>query len=199
MASSHDGRGVDLATLLEANRLHLAEVDAIVETMRQQAMSTGHAFACREGCAACCRFWVECGPLEALGIAHAIRQDGLDSPGLRHRLRRAAELMERHGHEGYWGLARFCPLLSEDKLCLAYDARPAACRVHHAITSPALCERAAGMRLEDPALHEGHAEFCHDATSYLPDWPAFGPLPRMVLRAMDCGIMDPSSSRAVGR
>jgi Fe-S-cluster containining protein len=87
------------------------------------------AMRCASGCHSCCHPSLTVSPLEA----RALRALFEAQP---ERLKQALELEERNPHQG----AR-CPLLSEEGLCVAYEARPLVCRSFGAPLA----------QLEDPA------------------------------------------------
>lgn len=74
------------------------------------------AMRCASGCHACCHPSLTVSPLEA----RALRALFATHP---ERFKEALELEDRDPHQG----AR-CPLLSEEGLCVAYEARPLVCR-----------------------------------------------------------------------
>jgi len=163
-----------------------AEVDAEVEVMRQEAARSLAPFACRPGCASCCRFWCECGPLDALSVASSLIVQGLVTKGIRRKLERSAAMMRRHDHASYWQLGRYCALLDGAHECLVYHARPFACRSHHAILTSERCDKAGAESMISMRMEEAHARLCRDALKHLPEgWPAFDSLPEYTLRALD--------------
>jgi len=127
----------------ETNKLGLAGL-VLAELYRAHAELTGEReTACGPGCAACCRDRVQLTTLEARFLVDHLRLAGRDE--LRERLAGAAD---PDSPRPAWSLnalarmclaqqeppaepdlppARPCPLLA-DGLCLAYAARPLACR-----------------------------------------------------------------------
>lgn len=175
----------ELELLREAHRLHVAEVDAVCAHLAAKAEEGGTPIQCRAGCTSCCRFWVEIGPLEAIEIAHYLRAEGRDTPALRLKLEAAGKLMEAKSHAAFWALGRFCALLVDGR-CSVYPVRPVACRLHNSVTDPKTCDGAVGKRIEVPGLLDEHAAFCRATAEHpaLKGWPALGPLPGMVARAL---------------
>ena len=85
--------------------------------------------ACGEGCAHCCHFYVQVTPIEAVGIARALRKnlppDALT--GLRQRVAQSYARVRGKDAAGRMVLAEPCPLLDGGR-CSIYADRPFVCR-----------------------------------------------------------------------
>lgn len=175
----------DLATLREANRLHLAEIDAIMGALGEASAAQRAPVRCRAGCSTCCRFWVEASPLEAMEIADELRRRHLDTSGMRYWLERAGRTMARSDPDRYWRLQRPCPLLHDGR-CAVYEVRPAVCRLHQSIDPPERCADVTSRRIDVDGLMTDNAEFARAAAAHpaLAGWPALGPMPALVHRAL---------------
>lgn len=184
------GRVVTLEDLRLANRVHLAEIDEAMRLLSERSAEQGQPVRCAAGCAACCRYWVEATPLEAIDIADELRAKGRDTPLMRAKLESVGNLMQRKTHEEYWRLGRYCPLLGPDRKCSVYSVRPATCRLHQSVTDPALCDESRGDRIDVDGLMADHAAFARASTAHAPlrTWPALGPMPLLVHRALTDSI-----------
>ena len=94
--------------------------------------------SCREGCSNCCAHAVYATLPEGILAYGALARKGLWTPSLRKRL-------EAHAEQTWdlspvvWHLSNIpCPLLEKNR-CIAYDARPFACRVTFATGDPEQC------------------------------------------------------------
>jgi hypothetical protein len=84
--------------------------------------------ACKAGCAYCCHLYVQVTPLEAIGLARAIRAQGAEAlTAVKERV--AATFAKTAGKDAAYRnvLALPCPLLVDGQ-CSVYAARPFVCR-----------------------------------------------------------------------
>jgi Fe-S-cluster containining protein len=108
----------------------------------------GGALSCRKHCSACCHHPVKVSAIEGLRVRLWLEAKGLWTRALQTRVEQVAAKTE-HLPVDVWALSNIpCPLLGEDSLCLAYEARPFVCRITYSIGDPAECHphiRGAGM------------------------------------------------------
>jgi Fe-S-cluster containining protein len=112
---------------VEAGAGSAARVDALLSAVRARI---GVALACRSGCSACCHFRVAARPDEVFRILAAIpagRRERIAA-----RARANADALFRKTEQGRMVANLPCALL-EDGRCSVYEARPHACRAHHAV------------------------------------------------------------------
>ncbi|NUP11134.1 MAG: YkgJ family cysteine cluster protein [Polyangiaceae bacterium] len=85
--------------------------------------------ACETGCAYCCHLKVAVTPLEALRVVSALRKslDGAALAALAAKIRDADARTHGLTTDARVLAKEPCPLLGEDKRCIAYEARPVAC------------------------------------------------------------------------
>ena len=104
--------------------------------------------ACEAGCAFCCHLLVEVGEAEVAALAECLG-DRLE--GLRSRIEEGAR-RARGLSAAEYRLARIrCALLGDDDRCVAYAARPLACRAHNS-SCRATCERVFSGELPTDAV-----------------------------------------------
>lgn len=119
---------------------HVARGLDAVGAAALEAAGDGAAPACRRGCAFCCHTRVEATALEIFALARVVRS--LPDAAREDVARRVAAtrgrldgLSSREHH-----LRQVpCALLTSEGVCVAYDARPLACRRAHS-TDAAICE-----------------------------------------------------------
>jgi Fe-S-cluster containining protein len=104
-----------------------ARVDALLATVRDRI---GASLACGVGCSACCHFRVAARPDEVFRVVAAIPAQSLNA--VAERARANADALFRMTEHGRMVANLPCALLHEGR-CLVYDARPHACRAHHAV------------------------------------------------------------------
>lgn len=112
---------------------------------------TRERWACRQGCAACCRLQVFVHPYEADAIVETLRER-LPAPergALGRRVARTAE-RARDLDAGAWRRARLaCAFLDERDRCRIYDVRPLKCRAHVSRDVSACEEPTAPVPMDD--------------------------------------------------
>jgi len=134
-ARARDARGLASAVVVLHRRID--------EVMAASVQGHGVSVACASGCAHCCHLLVEVMPAEAFHLAEWLRRTLAPA--------RLAQVLERLRHNvaathAMGGMAARkqanvpCALLGEDNRCIAYAARPAACRRCHS-TRLETCEQ----------------------------------------------------------
>lgn len=105
------------------------------------ALSAGSVPACAKGCHYCCHAKINLNPCEVFALARHIRDLPDDTrAAILDRLVDADGRTRRLSSRGRWALRLPCPMASADGACLAYEARPLACRAHGSFDA-ALCRR----------------------------------------------------------
>jgi hypothetical protein len=94
--------------------------------------------SCKSGCAACCSYPVYVSIIEGMTLYRHLTEKGWWSPKLRKRLEAHADKTTDLAAEVWMMLDMPCPLL-ENRKCIAYDARPFACRTLYARTPAEYC------------------------------------------------------------
>lgn len=122
----------------------------VARVVARQRDAFGLRVSCRKGCAACCSLQITAQLSDALGVLAYLERyapdktDTLVAPCAADAKLLAdpdmtVDLYSRH--------VRVCPLLSDDRTCSVYPARPIMCRVHTSFDDPAKCsERGAVIR-----------------------------------------------------
>jgi putative zinc- or iron-chelating protein len=121
-----EGPPLEAAINLARDAGHWAD-DAVARVVER--VPRGRALACSEGCSFCCHLKVLVAPQEALALAAHLRaRDDLDR--VRGRVADTDARSRGMSHEERAHAKLPCPLL-EDGRCVAYEARPLACRGAH--------------------------------------------------------------------
>ncbi len=97
---------------------------------------------CRQGCAWCCHEPLQVSILDAIAVAHYLRNQGR-ADEVRTTLEQHIEDKLGHYSLHYQELKRSfdpCPFLNDDNLCSVYEARPVICRAFHS-TDVTVCEK----------------------------------------------------------
>lgn len=140
--------------------LHRRVDEAIAATVSGHRVS----LACAPGCSHCCHLRVQVQPYEAFHLAAWLRKR-LDAPRLARvvaKLRANAETTRRLGDEARKRTNLACSLLDDDGRCIAYEARPAACRRCHS-TDLAPCEAFHADPSRDDIESGMHEALSHNA------------------------------------
>jgi Fe-S-cluster containining protein len=122
------------ALLSKRNRERLRE--AVRDLARRLERATadhppGAPVACRAGCTHCCHLYVSATAPELFALAERVRSwPAVRQQAFQARLDAAHGLAAGKGLEERAALALPCPVLGEDGLCAAYDARPLTCRAY---------------------------------------------------------------------
>ncbi len=121
------------AVLREAHECSNEISEGIVE-------ARGVKLACREGCSFCCHIKVDAHAHEVLYAADSLRRNlsAAQIEGIVARSRAHAEKIGPMSLQQQMTTNNQCPLLVDGR-CIGYEARPLACRRHHA-TDVKLCE-----------------------------------------------------------
>lgn len=137
---------------------------------------------------ACCSFVTTAYLYEAIPVAARLIRDGRDTPGLRKRLRDAADAMETTQSHAY---RKPCVFLDADQRCTVYEDRPSVCGTHLVSSPSERCSEPAGKvekflaPLQQSAPPE-LAQILGDAIGLEPIGSHyFGVMPRMVLLCLE--------------
>ena len=116
----------------------------------ERAKSPGCAIACRRGCGFCCHLRTDALPWEVFRLVHFIRRHLTPEQvkAVRDRADANQNATSMMSPAERWKVSLPCPLL-QSNACLAYEARPAVCRMYHA-KDVSLCERV----FKDPKTEE---------------------------------------------
>lgn len=107
--------------------------------IRLEAKQAGVTVTCTPGCASCCYHPISISLLEAIPIYRHLLKNGKWTLELRDRLKDTGDRQLSTAYE-VWLLSLIpCPLLSEDKLCTAYESRPLVCRTMLSVGDPYYC------------------------------------------------------------
>jgi Fe-S-cluster containining protein len=90
--------------------------------------------ACENGCSYCCHYHVYASPLEVFALVENVK--ALDSAAqnlIQDRLTTNLEQITKLTLEEHIATNIRCALLGDDGKCVAYEARPLACRKHHSV------------------------------------------------------------------
>ena len=103
-----------------------------------------YAIACKDGCAHCCRLYVQVTPLEALHLARWLitHRTPEELAAVKARVAAADDATRGKGTDARTLVPRPCPLLADER-CSAYEARPFACRGANS-ADPEACESVLG-------------------------------------------------------
>jgi Fe-S-cluster containining protein len=109
------------------------------QKVRSAVHEAGIALTCRKGCSNCCHHPFLISIVEGLLVYRWLAKGGKWTPSLRKRLEETRDRTMGLTYE-VWMLGNIpCPLLSEENLCSAYEARPLNCRMTYAVTEASLC------------------------------------------------------------
>lgn len=97
------------------------------------------SITCRPGCAYCCYHPIMISVLEAIPIYGYLQKWGLWTDELKKRLKETSDLQYGTSFETWLYAMIPCPLLTAEKKCMAYDARPLICRAYLATSDPENC------------------------------------------------------------
>lgn len=115
-----------------AHSAHLAFDEAAGKMGRTTAAPDGiRQIACASGCSHCCSLYVSATPTELLLIEAFI--NGLDDPtasAIRRRIRHANRRVSGKSMKQRSDSRSPCPLLSDNRTCSVYAARPTSCRAY---------------------------------------------------------------------
>jgi len=117
-----------------------------VDTLRQDlsdrfelAVKTNANVSCRAGCSHCCYHPISISILEAIAVYRWLVKNHRWTTGLKKRVQEAADRQIGVSYE-VWLLSLIpCPLLNDEKLCSAYEARPLVCRTYFSLGDPHYC------------------------------------------------------------
>lgn len=100
---------------------------------------TINGIRCKRNCAGCCSRYIRISVAEAVIIYEHLR---LSNKWFEVKLRaqRQFETAQITDPLSWFKLNIPCPVLSPDKLCLAYNVRPALCSTHFVTSHPRLCD-----------------------------------------------------------
>jgi Fe-S-cluster containining protein len=94
---------------------------------------------CTVGCASCCYHPVSISILEGILIYRWLKDHNKWTTKLKQKLQDVADRQYGTSYEVWLFALIPCPLLTEDKKCSAYEARPLICRAYYAKGDPHYC------------------------------------------------------------
>jgi Fe-S-cluster containining protein len=193
-------------------RVHLAVIKDVVENYKKTAIPAidkvvamqnavsaelGRQHSCRRGCVGCCYQLVLIDIIEAFVIADYIIRTGMTTSELAVTVLQHAKRQTEEDRGQWFRSATPCMFLDEKtKDCRIYDVRPTPCRSYYVLGDPANCfPNAPKQDIASinswPAIivnRKGATEMLKAAREHipeLPEWLGVGPLPVMVLVALD--------------
>ena len=104
---------------------------------------------CRKGCAHCCSYPIYISLLEGILLYRGLRNAGLWRSKLEKALESHSNLTSGLAPEVWLTADIACPLLDENRLCLAYDDRPFLCRATLSVGNPDDCR---GVRFSETSF-----------------------------------------------
>jgi len=121
----------------EVARTEVAE--AFKAEVLSHAAEMGSHLSCRKGCSNCCYHPVLMTLLEGLTLYKWLHENGLWTNALKETLKKTARKTHNLPFE-VWSLGLIpCPLLDDNGLCKAYEARPFSCRITYSTGDPKNC------------------------------------------------------------
>jgi Fe-S-cluster containining protein len=118
-------------SLFKASRIIYKNIDSLNISLLENARKQGITIACKEGCSWCCHqaVYVITPELEYLAsyIKHSFSEEIKDK--IYKRANEKYRVTKKLGKEKLHKHKSPCPLLFDGK-CIAYDARPMACRIY---------------------------------------------------------------------
>jgi hypothetical protein len=137
--------GVAVEALMRPDRLEAALelgrdagpwlADAVARV--EERLPRGRTVACAEGCTWCCHLKVLVSVPEVLALAASLRADPARLDEVRARVAEAHRTTRGMTHARRAAAKVPCPLLSSAGRCVAYEARPLACRGAHSYDADA--------------------------------------------------------------
>lgn len=107
--------------------------------VRTDVAEQNRAITCTPGCASCCYHPVMISVLEAIPMYRWLQTRGKWTDKLKAKLKDAADKQYGTAFEVWLFSLIPCPLLDEQNLCSAYEARPLICRAYYAVSDPDFC------------------------------------------------------------
>lgn len=118
-------------------------IDAAVANVHNALQRQGTPVSCSKGCDACCHLFVTAMFPEALAIVERLQEEGRLDDFIRDQGPRLVEQEKRAMDLGMttrdWLVEKRACALLVDHQCSVYDVRPVTCRLHEAVSDPALC------------------------------------------------------------
>jgi len=118
---------------------HVARTELAVQCERELRSMEGAALTCEKGCHHCCYHPILVSLLEGITIFRWLAENGLWTKALKDRFEEVSQqtlglpIM-------VWLLSLIpCPLLTDEGLCQAYEARPFICRITVSVLDPHFC------------------------------------------------------------
>jgi len=122
---------------IHALRVQLAlDNEAKIRSAINEAQTS---LSCSTGCAHCCSHPFYISIVEGLLLYRALAEHGHWTPSIQKKLRQVRDRVMGLDFD-VWRLSDTpCPLLTDKRLCLAYQARPLNCRALFAVSPPHFC------------------------------------------------------------
>ena len=138
----------------------IAQLHRGLDTVAEQARTTGPQLACQEGCAHCCHLRVEATEPEVFHITqHLLAQPAAAQAD-------AISALQRHVATAQASATRqACSFLVNDR-CSIYPVRPAACRKAHSLSAPHCAEQSATIPQNLRLLIDAEALMAGTALAY---------------------------------
>ena len=119
--------------LFAAQKQLYKKIDELIDSFSNRTNVEGNPVACKKGCSFCCHQTVLASPYELLYLAEAVKKK-FPANAITGIIRKAEEKSAKTSKLRLTPLLKFkapCPLLhSTGGFCMAYQARPIACRIY---------------------------------------------------------------------
>lgn len=125
--------GLNKTNLFAAQKLLYKKVDELIDSFSKRTETEGNPIACKKGCSFCCHQTVLASSYELLYLADAVKKK-FPSNALKGIIIKAEVKAQKTKELKIANLLKYkepCPLLhSSGGFCMAYQARPMACRIY---------------------------------------------------------------------
>ena len=137
LANSHLDQELSAVQLAEAIRALYSAIDELLEAFVQRASDEGQPVDCRKGCAWCCHQEVFAITHEFLYLNEYVQKhlSEADRDRVLERAREKVKISMNKSVEEQMLIRSACPFLDAGS-CLAYEARPMACRIYLSASEP---------------------------------------------------------------
>ena len=137
LASSYLDQELSAVQLSEAIRALYSAIDELLEAFMQRASTEGQPVDCKKGCSWCCHQEVFAITHEFLYLNDYVQKhlSEADRNNVLERAREKVKISMNKSVEEQLLIRSACPFLESD-ICMAYEARPMACRIYLSASEP---------------------------------------------------------------